>query len=54
MIVVAGEIFLVDEEIVVLVQLPELAVDDVKVFVAEEIGDLIDVLFVLQQPDGRQ
>ena len=54
MIVVTGQIFLVDEQIVILVQFPELAVDDVKVFVAEEIRDLIDVVLVLQQPDGGQ
>ena len=53
-IVVTGQIFLVDEQIVILVQFPELAVDDVKVFVAEEIRDLIDVVLVLQQPDGGQ
>ena len=53
-IVVPGQILLVDKEVVVLVQLPELAVNDVKMFVAEEIGDLVDVFFLFQQTDRRQ
>ena len=32
----------------VLVQLPELAVDHVEMFVAEEVGHLIDVILVLE------
>ena len=35
-----GEILPVYEQVVVLVQLPELAVDDVEVLVAEEVGHL--------------
>lgn len=53
-IVVPGQILFVDKEVVVLVQLPELAVNDVKMFVAEEIGDLVDVFFLFQQTDRRQ
>ena len=53
-IVVPGQILLVDKEVVVLVQLPELAVNDVKMLVAEEIGDLVDVFFLFQQTDRRQ
>jgi hypothetical protein len=45
---VSGQIFPIDEEVVVLVQFPELAVDDVKVFVAEEVRNLVDV-FLLQK-----
>ena len=54
MIVVTGQIFLVDEQVVIFVQLPEFAVDDVEVFVAEVVGDLVDVLLVLEQVDGGQ
>ena len=39
-IVVPGEILPVNEEVVVLVQLPELAVDHVEVLVAEEFRHL--------------
>ncbi len=53
-IVVAGQILFVDEEVVILVELPELAVDDVKVFVAEEVGDLVDVVLLLEQADRGQ
>lgn len=54
MIVVSHEIGLVDEEIVVSVELPELAVDHVKVLVAEISGNLIDVLLVFQNSNDRQ
>ena len=40
MVVVSGEILPVYEQVVVLVELPELAVDDVEVLVAEEVGHL--------------
>ena len=40
MVVVSGEVLPVYEQVVVLVQLPELAVDDVEVLVAEEVGHL--------------
>ena len=47
-IVVPGQILPVYEEVVVLVQLPELAVDHVEVLVAEVLGDLkrFDMHFV--------
>ncbi len=54
MIVVASEVLPVDEQVMVLVELPELAVDHVEVLVAEEVGDLVDVLLVLEQPQGGQ
>ncbi len=47
-IIVSGQIFPIDEEVVVFVQFPELAVDDVKMFVAEEVRNLVDV-FLLQK-----
>ena len=53
-VVVSGEVLSVDEEVVVLVELPELAVDDVEVLVAEEVGDLVDVLLLLEQPEDGQ
>ena len=46
---VSREVLSINNQIVVCIQLPELAVDDVKVFVGEEIGDLVDVWLVLQQ-----
>lgn len=54
MIVVSHEIGLVDEEIVVAVELPELAVDHVEVLVAEVSGHLVYVLLVLQNTYHRQ
>ena len=54
MIIVPGEVLPVDEEVVVLVQLPELAVDDVEVLVAEELRDLVDVLLVLEDPQDLE
>ena len=40
MVVVSSEVLSVYEQVVVLVELPELAVDDVEVLVAEEVGHL--------------
>ena len=40
MVVVSSEILTVYEQVVVLVELPELAVDDVEVLVAEEVRHL--------------
>lgn len=53
-IVVSHEVGLVYEEVVVPVELPELAVDYVKVLVAEVGGHLVDVLLVLQNSDDRE
>ncbi len=52
MVIVPGQVLPVDEKVVVLVQFPELAVDDVEVFVAEEISDLVDVL-LLENPENQ-
>ena len=46
---VSREVLSVNNQIMVCIQLPELAVDDIKVLIGEEIGDLIDVWLVLQQ-----
>ena len=39
-IIVSGKVLSVDEQIMIFVELPELAVDDVEVLVAEEVGHL--------------
>lgn len=49
MVVMSRQILLVNEQVVVAVQLPELAVDDVEVLVAEVGHDLVDVLLLFQQ-----
>ena len=49
MVIVPGEVLPVDEEVVVLVQLPELAVYHIEMFVAEKVGDLIDIVLVLEE-----
>lgn len=54
MVVVSRQVFGVDVEVVVAVQLPELAVDDVEVLVREVVGDLVDVVLLLQQGQGLQ
>ena len=48
MVVVSREVSLVDVEVVVFVEFPELAVDHIEMFVGEEIFDLVDVVLVLQ------
>ena len=47
MIVVSGKVSFVDEEIVVLVQLPKLAVDDVEMLIGKVFGHLVNVFFLL-------
>lgn len=54
MVVVPRQVVLVDEQIVVAIQLPELAVDHVEVLVAEVLRDLVDVVLLLQQLDHVQ
>lgn len=54
MVVVPRQVLGVDVEVVVGVQLPELAVDDVEVLVGEVVGDLVDVVLLLQQRQGLQ
>lgn len=46
MIIMPCQVFSVDEEVVIFVEFPELAIDDVEVLVAEEVSDLIDVLLL--------
>ena len=45
----ATQVLLANEEVVVLVKLPELAVDDVEVLVGEVVHHLVDVLLLLQE-----
>lgn len=49
MVVVSRQVFGVNIKVVVGVQLPELAVDYVEVLVGEVVGDLVDVVLLLQQ-----
>ena len=44
---VSREVLSINNQIMVSIELPELAVDDVKVFIGEEIGDLVDVWLIL-------
>lgn len=48
-VVVSAQVFGIDVQVVVGVQLPKLAVDDVEVFIGEVVGDLVDVFLLLQQ-----
>ena len=48
MIVVSTEVLFTDEQVMVAVKLPELAVDDVEMLVREEVGDLVNVVLTLQ------
>lgn len=52
MVVVSRQVFGVNVEVVVGVQLPELAVDDIEVFVGEVVSDLVDVVLLFQQGQG--
>ena len=36
----------VDEEVMIRVQFPELAVDDIEMFVGEVVSDLVDILLM--------
>ena len=54
MVVVPRKVLPVDEQVVVLVQLPELAVDHVEVLVAEEVGDLVDIVLLLEESQRCQ
>lgn len=48
------EICLVDEEIVITIELPELAVDHIEMLIAEVSCYLIDVFLVLEDRDHRE
>lgn len=48
-IVVSRQVFGVNVQVMVSVQFPKLAVDDVEVLVGEVVSDLVDVVLLLQQ-----
>ena len=54
MIIVSGKIFSIYKKIMIFVQLPEFAINDIKVLVAEEIRDLVDIILFLQKSNGGQ
>ena len=54
MIIVSGQVFSVDEQVMVLVKLPKLAIYHIEMFVAEKVGDLIDIVLVLEEPQSGQ
>ncbi len=49
LVIVLCQVLLVYVEVVVSVQLPELAVDNIEMFIGEELCQLVHVLFLLQQ-----
>lgn len=51
-VIVSSQVFRVNVEVMVSIKLPELAVDDVEVFVREVVSDLVDVVLLLQQRQG--
>jgi len=46
-VIVSTKIFTTDKKVVVSVQLPELAVDDIEVFIGEKVCYLVDIVLVL-------
>lgn len=54
MIVISWQVFGIYVQVVVSVQLPEFAVDDVEVFIGEVVGDLVDVILFFQQGQSLQ
>lgn len=52
MVIVPGQVFGVDKEVMVSVQLPELTVNDIEVLVREIICNLIDVVLFFQQGES--
>lgn len=54
MVVVSCQVLGINVEVMVSVQLPELAVDDIEVFVGEVVCDLVDVVLFFQEGQGLQ
>jgi hypothetical protein len=51
-IVVPPEVLLTDEKVVIFVQLPELTIYYIEMFIREVIRDLVNVIFLFQAPNG--
>lgn len=49
LVVVPCQVFLVNIEVVISVKLPELAVDDIKMFIGEVLRQLVHIFLLLQQ-----
>ena len=54
MIIVPCKIFFTDQKIVVFVELPELTVNDVKMFIWEVVCNLVDIIFFLQPTNSLE
>lgn len=52
LIVVSSQIFLVYVEVMVSVQFPEFAINDIEMLIRKIISDLIDVFFLFQKGQG--
>ena len=51
---VSRKVLSINNQVMVCVQLPELAVDDVKVFIGEEVCDLVDVRLILEKGEDLE
>jgi hypothetical protein len=54
MVIMTTEIFLADQQVMILVQLPELAVDDIEMFIREKVRYLVDVVLHCEPPDSLE
>ena len=46
-IVMSRQVFSVNEQVMILVQFPEFAINDIKVLITKEFGDLINIILLL-------
>ena len=53
-IIMSWQVFSINKEVMVLVQFPKFAINDIKVLVAEKIRDLVNVFFFFQNSNGGQ
>lgn len=49
MVIMSDEVFFADKKVVICVKFPELAVDNIEVFVWEKVHNLVYVLFLFQK-----
>lgn len=47
-IVVTSQIFLIDKEVVIFIEFPKLAIDDVEMLVTEVVSDLVNIFLFFQ------